>query len=239
MFAGEALGLKAMYETKACRIPEVLHWGNDGRGGSYIIMEFLPLGGRGSQKELGRAIAKMHLAAPTSCEEAAQGKFGFPVDNTIGGTSQPNKWEDDWPTFFREQRIGHQVRLAGDGQLQSLWNKVCSHTKGLATLFDDVEVKPSCLHGDLWSGNINYSDGEPTIYDPATYYGHHEAEWGMSWCAGFGSDFWEGYRELIPEDKNFKKRRDLYELYHKLNHYNLFGSGYYSDSVSLMERLLK
>jgi len=135
--------------------------------------------------------------------------------------------------------MASQVQLSQDGQLKSLWNKVCSKTNGLKTLFEGIEVKPSTLHGDLWSGNIATADGQPTIYDPATYYGHHEAEWGMSWCASFGAGFWEGYRELIPEDPGFSQRRVLYELYHKLNHYNLFGSGYYGDSVSLMERLLK
>jgi len=238
MFAGEALGLLAMFDTKALRIPEVLHWGDDGKGGSYIIMEYLPLGGRSDQKALGRAVAKMHLAEP-NCKEAKEGKFGFPVPNTIGGTPQPNEWDDDWVRFFREQRIGHQVKLAGDRQMQDTWKKVCEKTDGLNTLFEGVTVMPSTLHGDLWSGNIASADGQPTIYDPATYFGHHEAEWGMSWCAGFGGSFWEGYRELIPEDAGFKKRRALYELYHKLNHYNLFGSGYYGDSVSLMESLLR
>lgn len=105
--------------------------------------------------------------------------------------------------------------------MKSLWVKVCEKTNDLETLFEDVQVKPSVLHGDLWSGNIATADGKPTIYDPATYYGHHEAEWGMSWCASFGNLFWEGYRELISEDKGFRERRVLYELYHKLNHYNL------------------
>mmetsp|Transcript_1364 Transcript_1364/g.2049 ORF Transcript_1364/g.2049 Transcript_1364/m.2049 type:complete len:80 (+) Transcript_1364:769-1008(+) len=76
------------------------------------------------------------------------------------------------------------------------------------------------------------------IFDPAVYYGHHEAEWGMSWCASFGSEFWKGYRSLIPEDPGFRKRAILYEAYHKLNHYNLFGGGYYYDAYSLLEALL-
>jgi len=95
------------------------------------------------------------------------------------------------------------------------------------------------LHGDLWSGNVAAVGGEPCIFDPASYYGHHEAEWGMSWCASLGPAFWEGYRELIPEDPGFRKRRALYELYHKLNHFNLFGGGYKSDSLSLMKQLAR
>ena len=93
------------------------------------------------------------------------------------------------------------------------------------------------MPADLWSGNIAAVDGEPCIFDPATYYGHHEAEWGMSWCASLGPAFWEGYRELIPKEPGFNKRYVLYELYHKLNHYNLFGGGYASDSIGLMMEL--
>ena len=85
---------------------------------------------------------------------------------------------------------------------------------------EGVEVKPSVLHGDLWSGNVAAVEGEPCIFDPATYYGHHEAEWGMSWCASLGPAFWKGYRELIPKDEGFERRFALYEAYHQLNHYN-------------------
>jgi len=183
-------------------------------------------------------MAQMHLAEPLH-EEARAGKFGFPVPNTIGGTPQPNEWDDDWVRFFREQRIGHQVRLAGDGRLDQLWKESCDNTDGLAALVEGVTVKPAILHGDLWSGNVAGCEGRPTIFDPACYYGHHEAEWGMSWCASFGGKFWEGYRSLIPKDVGFEKRAVLYELYHKLNHYNLFGGGYLSDAMSLMDRLNK
>eukprot|EP00420_Gonyaulax_spinifera_P003688 CAMPEP_0197935898 /NCGR_PEP_ID=MMETSP1439-20131203/114079_1 /TAXON_ID=66791 /ORGANISM="Gonyaulax spinifera, Strain CCMP409" /LENGTH=97 /DNA_ID=CAMNT_0043558853 /DNA_START=1 /DNA_END=290 /DNA_ORIENTATION=- len=93
-------------------------------------------------------------------------------------------------------------------------------------MFTDGEVTPSVLHGDLWSGNYANSPDGAVIFDPAVYYGHHEAEWGMSWCAGFSGDFWAGYREVIPEAPLFKRRRALYEAYHIINHYNLFGGGY-------------
>ena len=100
-----------------------------------------------------------------------------------------------------------------------------------------AEVTPSVLHGDLWSGNIASVGGQPSIFDPAVYYGHHEAEWGMSWCASLPPAFWKGYRELIPKDEGFSRRARLYELYHKLNHYNLFGGGYYNDALGLMQSL--
>ena len=100
-------------------------------------------------------------------------------------------------------------------------------------------MKPSILHGDLWSGNIAAVNGKPCIYDPAVYYGHHEAEWGMSWCAGFGQGFWAGYRELVPESPRFKDRRPLYEAYHQLNHYNMFGGGYLGSTYRCLEQVKK
>jgi len=237
MFRGEALGLRALYDTKTIRVPNVLHYGDNKIGsGSFIIMESLTMGGGYDSYEFGRDMARLHLATPT-VKEAAQGSFGFPIDNTIGATSQPNGWMDDWVEFFRIRRIGHQVKLARDSDLSSLWEKVQKKTDNLKTLFQDITVKPSTLHGDLWSGNYGGVDGRAAIFDPAVYYGHHEAEWGMSWCAGFGGRFWEGYRSLIPEDPGFQKRAILYEAYHKLNHYNLFGGGYYSDAYRLLSSL--
>lgn len=99
-------------------------------------------------------------------------------------------------------------------------------------------VKPSILHGDLWSGNIGTVDGAPSAFDPATYYGHSEAEFGMSWCAGFSDKFYAAYFEVLPkQERGFEERRQLYMLYHYLNHYNLFGGGYRGQCVDIMKRL--
>jgi len=239
MFRGEALGLQAMRDTESIRIPEQYHAGvldGPGRRGSFIVMEALDLRGRASGAALGRAMALMHSATPKQ-PEAAAGKFGFPVDNTIGGTHQPNGWMDSWVDFFRERRLRHLLQLAGDSQLNELGAKLLPN---LEVFFEGAgEIRPSILHGDLWSGNIAAAaGGEPVIFDPACYYGHHEAEWGMDWCAGLGSDFWAGYREIIPEAPGFDDRHDLYTLYHILNHYIMFGSSYYGQSVRIMRRLV-
>ena len=126
-------------------------------------------------------MAKMHLADPTKLPEAGnvEGKFGFNVDNTIGGTEQPNPWtaggtNEDWIEFFSKYRIEHQLELAGDSYLLDLFKEKIKPR--LHLLFDDIEVKPSLLHGDLWSGNIGSADGAPSIFDPAVYWGHHEGE---------------------------------------------------------------
>eukprot|EP01025_Chloroclados_australasicus_P064795 TRINITY_DN8703_c0_g1_i1.p1 TRINITY_DN8703_c0_g1~~TRINITY_DN8703_c0_g1_i1.p1 ORF type:complete len:334 (-),score=49.49 TRINITY_DN8703_c0_g1_i1:166-1053(-) len=233
MFKGEALGLTALYDTHTVCIPKVLYYGDMARGGSFIVLEHLKFGGRINQAEFGRLLAEMHLATPKD-ENAASGQFGFAVDNMIGGTSQPNGWMDNWVDFFRERRLRHQLKLAGDTNLMRMGEKVMDN---LEIFFEGVEVKPSVLHGDLWSGNVAGVEGKPAIFDPAVYYGHHEAEFGMQWCASFGGAFWEAYHSVIPRAPGFEKREKLYLLYHFLNHYNLFGAGYYGECQGILQSL--
>ena len=182
MFHGEALGLLAIYECSkgedSLKIPKVYHYGDYSEGkGSLIVMEYLNLAGRSDDRALGKAMAKMHLAEATDEAGNADKAFGFPVDNTIGGTPQPNPWTkpnsgtQEWIEFFRDHRIGHQLDLAGDSYCNNLWEKDIAPR--LHLLFEDLqgekEIKPSLLHGDLWSGNIGSADGMPSIFDPAVY----------------------------------------------------------------------
>eukprot|EP00560_Eucampia_antarctica_P008750 CAMPEP_0197826358 /NCGR_PEP_ID=MMETSP1437-20131217/3328_1 /TAXON_ID=49252 ORGANISM="Eucampia antarctica, Strain CCMP1452" /NCGR_SAMPLE_ID=MMETSP1437 /ASSEMBLY_ACC=CAM_ASM_001096 /LENGTH=352 /DNA_ID=CAMNT_0043426765 /DNA_START=53 /DNA_END=1111 /DNA_ORIENTATION=- len=243
MFEGEALGLEAMYECSnnddGLCIPKVFHYSDIADGhGSFLVMEYLTLSGRGDGHALGRAMARMHLAEPTAKTGNPHSKFGFALDNTIGGTAQPNGWTNDgntqdWIEFYRDKRIGHQLHLAGDSYCSKLWDKDIAPR--LDALFQGMEIRPSLLHGDLWSGNIASVQGKPSIYDPATYWGHHEAEWGMDWCASFGKSFWDGYRSLIPKDDGFDDRKPLYDAYHQLNHYNLFGGSYLGSARGCLE----
>jgi len=136
--------------------------------------------------------------------------------------------------FFKERRLKHQLQLAGDAELLRMGNKLCSK---LEIFFEGIDVRPSLLHGDLWSGNIADVDGTPCIFDPATYYGHHEAEFGMSWCAGFEKKFWDAYHEVIPKAEGWDDRNDIYTLYHYLNHFNLFGNSYYTQCAQILQRL--
>jgi len=239
MFTGEALGLQAMYDTHTIRIPKVYGFGElDGPGmkpSAFIVMEALNIRGRADQAELGRRMAQMHLATPKD-EKAAAGYFGFPVTNTIGGTIQPNPWTKDWVEFFREHRLGYMLRLAGDAKLNKLGAQLLPN---LGKFFKGCgPIRPSVLHGDVWSGNVSAADGEPCIFDPATYYGHHEAEWGMAWCCSLGPAFWQEYHKIIPRDPGWEERHQLYLLYHFLNHYVLFGSSYKYECVSIMESLV-
>mmetsp|Transcript_28365 Transcript_28365/g.53679 ORF Transcript_28365/g.53679 Transcript_28365/m.53679 type:complete len:323 (-) Transcript_28365:263-1231(-) len=208
MFKGEALGLQAMYacsrympddqteKGNSLRIPKVFHYGDysSGSNGSFLIMEYLNLAGRSDDYALGQAMARMHLAPPSDKAGNPNSSFGFNVDNTIGGTPQPNPWTKpnsgtkEWVEFFKTHRIGHQLNLAGDSYCSKLWDRDIAPR--LELLFEDLmgegkEIQPSLLHGDLWSGNIGSADGMPSVFDPAVYWGHHEAEWGVSCCLAF------------------------------------------------------
>ncbi|KAI9181973.1 hypothetical protein LWI28_020649 [Acer negundo] len=236
MFEGEAIGLGAMYETKTITVPKPFKVGPLPTGGSYIIMEFVEFGfSRGDQSVLGRKLAEMHKAGKSN-----KG-FGFDVENTIGSTPQINTWTSDWIEFYAEHRLGYQLKLALDQYGDStIYQRGQRLMKNLAPLFENVVIEPCLLHGDLWSGNISSDkNGEPVILDPACYYGHNEAEFGMSWCAGFGGSFYNSYFEVMPKQPGFEKRRDLYMLYHYLNHYNLFGSGYRSSALSIIDDYLR
>ncbi|KAL6767133.1 hypothetical protein ACKKBG_A38720 [Auxenochlorella protothecoides x Auxenochlorella symbiontica] len=236
MFQGEALGLQAMYATKTLRVPAVHHWGDGPEAmGSFIIMEFIERAGPVDQGQLGVNLAAMHEATPMD-EKAAAGFFGFAVDNSIGGTPQRNTWTRSWPEFFREHRLRPQVEASGSAELQRMAEPLL---ESLDRLFAGVTPRPALLHGDLWSGNVAGSREGPVVFDPATYYGHAEAEFGMVWCSGFGRDFWEGYHAVLPRDPGWEGRQELYTLYHKLNHYNLFGSGYMSDCKQLLSSLAR
>nr|XP_009411458.1 PREDICTED: protein-ribulosamine 3-kinase, chloroplastic [Musa acuminata subsp. malaccensis] len=236
MFEAESLGLSAMYATQSIRVPMPYKVGPLPTGGSFIIMEFIEFGpSRGSQSVLGRKLAEMHQAGKSS-----KG-FGFDIDNTIGSTPQINSWSSDWIEFFSEHRLGYQLKLALDQYGDSaIYEKGQRLMKNLQPLFEGVVIEPCLLHGDLWSGNISSDkNGDPVILDPACYYGHPEAEFGMSWCAGFGGAFYSSYFEVMPKQPGFEKRRDLYMLYHYLNHYNLFGSGYRSSAMSIIDDYLR
>ena len=248
MFNGEAESLRAL-GAAGMRVPVVLGAGalpDSQPPSSFIVMEKLNLGGRLNQTTLGDALGKMHAAEPMHAE-AKEGRFGFVCDNTIGATPQPNAWSEpgDWVGFFREKRLRHMIGLANDAQLSSLGSQLLPN---IDKLFENINpVRPCILHGDLWSGNVSglrqdtRAAGGPgvTIYDPACYYGHSEAEFGMSWCASFTSDFWKAYRVHVLRENGFEDRLKLYKLYHYLNHYVLFGGGYKAECVATMQALLQ
>ena len=234
MFAAEAEGLREMATTRTLRIPEPVCWGTAGTQ-TWIVMEYLSLGGGGSaaQRALGAGLAAMHRQTQT--------EFGWHRDNTIGSTPQPNGRLPDWVEFLRERRLGFQLRLAGrNGAPDGLLRQGEELLAQLQLFFTDYRPGPSLLHGDLWSGNFAItSGGEPAIFDPAVYYGDREADLAMTELfGGFSADFYGAYEATWPLDSGYKVRKKLYNLYHILNHYNLFGGGYATQADHMISQLL-
>lgn len=241
----EAEGLRRMAEAATTlTIPRPWLVGSLGNGNGFLVMDFLKRGaGSGDlQRRLGRGLAEMHLAP------ADHPTFGFPMDGRCGSCRQLNNADAvpvDWVTYWRQYRLGDQLGLLrkanpGDRELQEKGARLMDMLPELFSMIDVKAIRPSLLHGDLWSGNYcSDAAGNPAIFDPAPYYGHHEADLGIArMFGGFGPGFWEAYHEVIPRAPGYERRALLYELHHHLNHYNMFGSGYRSGALDLMSRLL-
>ncbi len=234
MFVAEALGLKQMHQTQTLTIPYPVCWGTVGNS-CYIVLEWLELGGRSNSEawsKMGRQLAQMH-------QQGTSDRFGWKMNNTIGSTPQINTWMDNWGDFFAEQRIGYQLRLAKTrgGNFPDTNQVIAAVKEHLA----DREPVASIVHGDLWSGNASVTvEGEPVIFDPATYYGDRETDIAMTELfGGFPQSFYQGYNQQWELDSGYKKRKNIYNLYHILNHFNLFGGGYGSQANSMIRKILK
>jgi protein-ribulosamine 3-kinase len=231
MFEAEAEGLNEMLSANAIKVPKPVCWGISGNE-CYIAMEYIALGGKGSGVLLGQQLATMH--------RKQWDHFGWTRDNTIGSTPQPNTPSDDWVAFYREHRLRFQLELAakhGGGGLLNSGERLMADLDGF---FIDYQPVPSLLHGDLWGGNYSTDqDGNPVIFDPATYYGDREADIAMTELfGGFPPEFYAAYNEAWPLDAGYKTRKTLYNLYHVINHFNLFGGGYLSQADHMISSLL-
>jgi len=234
MFAAEAAGLQELYQANAIHVPQPVCYGNVA-GRAYLVTEYIDFGipGPQSSARLGEQLALMH-------QHRAE-RFGWYRDNTIGSTPQVNTRCDDWVEFYRTHRLGYQLQWAEQqGYTGSLQQKGAHLQVMLGTFFSGYQPQASLLHGDLWSGNSNFDQrGEPVIYDPAVYYGDRETDIAMTELfGGFDADFYSAYQAVWPLDAGYKVRKKLYQLYHVLNHANLFGGGYITQAEHLMEQLL-
>jgi len=232
LFEAEAAGLAELAAANAVRVPRVVCHGI-AAGQAYLVLEYLPLKPHGDAAQLGRQLAQQHrVSAP---------QFGWTRDNWIGATPQPNAWCDGWIDFWREQRLGFQLRLAAEngygGALQRDGETLMVR---LADFFAAYRPVPSLLHGDLWGGNHGFlADGTAVIFDPAVYFGDRECDLAMSELfGGFAPDFYAAYREAWPLDAGYAVRKTLYNLYHVLNHANLFGGGYAAQAQRMLTQLL-
>jgi protein-ribulosamine 3-kinase len=232
MFDAEKAGLEAIRQSRTLRVPEVFMTGLEGNH-AFIVMEFIELGGRLDADRFAVALAEMH----NSFNE----QFGFHGDNTIGSTVQVNTFNDDWADFWRSHRLGFQLELARQNGLDAgLIDAGHRLLDELDKFFSTYQPRPSLLHGDLWSGNqAADTQGNPVIYDPACYFGDHEADLAMMELFGHpGERFFASYAENFPLDDGYAVRRELYNLYHVLNHANLFGGGYGLQALRMIESLL-
>jgi protein-ribulosamine 3-kinase len=232
MFEAEAAGLDALAQCRALRTPRAVAIADD-REGCTLVLERLELGGRRDGSALGHGVAALHAITAAT--------FGWKMDNFIGHTPQPNPRSNDWPDFFRRYRLAHQRRLAeSHGAGRSLLDAVARLEQETARFFADYDPQPSLLHGDLWSGNWGFlAEGVPAVFDPAVYFGDREADLAMMELFGHpGADFFAAYGERLPLDPGYPVRRELYNLYHVLNHFNLFGGSYATQAERMARGLL-
>jgi len=233
MFSAEAEGLAEFSTVGVIRVPKVLTCGALGET-AWLATEWLQLSRptHATEARLGEQLALLH--------DVPRDRFGWHRDNTIGLTPQHNSWSDDWVDFFREHRLGYQLQLADEnGYSGSLQVNGARLLERLPVFFENYEPRPALLHGDLWSGNWGCCDGAPVIFDPAVYYGDPESDLAMTRLfGGFGPAFYEAYSAVAPPAAGSHNRNDLYQLYHVLNHLNLFGSAYLGRAQELIDKLL-
>lgn len=232
MFLAEADGLKELAKANAVRVPKVLGCVCSSKE-SLLALEWIDfeLASESTEWMFGRNLANQHRFTAD--------RFGWHRDNAIGSTPQQNSWSDDWVQFFGEQRLRNQFELAArngfHGNLQTMGSRVLG---SLGHYFSDYWPEASLLHGDLWGGNWAASDGVPVMFDPAVYYGDRETDIAMTKLfGGFGAAFYEAYEETWPLATGHEERERLYQLYHLLNHLNLFGVSYLGRAEGLLREL--
>ena len=231
MFEAEAKALEQMLATATIRVPKFICWGT-AENSAYLVLEWLELGKGDPQSwlELGRKLAAMHF-------HTSDRGMGWEQNNTIGSTPQINTWTADWAEFYSKYRLGYQFQLAKkrgghfpqQKQLLVAMPQLLTH-----------QPQPSLVHGDLWGGNAACTvSGEPVIFDPAVYFGDREVDIAMTELFGdFPAAFYRGYNEVFPLDSGYEKRKTLYNLYHILNHFNLFGGSYESQANRMITQIL-
>ena len=234
MFEAEAEGLQAIQATQTLRVPTPICWGAQSDK-AYLVLEYIEMGSPGVQcfVQLGSNLAALH--------QATTSQFGWHLDNTIGSTPQINTYTNEWVEFLREYRLRYQLQLAAGNHLSS---STIVAGENLLTRLDDMFGSyipaPSLLHGDLWGGNFSADkNGSPVVFDPATYFGDREADLAMTELfGGFDRAFYASYENAWALDEGYRVRKMLYNLYHVLNHFNLFGGGYGAQAQNMIDKLL-
>jgi fructosamine-3-kinase len=235
VFKAEAAGLEELRTAAAVRVPKVLAMGV-ADSDAFLALEWIEFGtsSAAAQRLLGERLARQH--------RVTSNVFGWHRPNTIGSTPQINEPSCDWPQFFGDHRLGFQLDLAAqNGYSGALQQEGAKLLERIGSFFEGYRPQPSLLHGDLWGGNwATDIHGEPVLFDPAVYYGDREADLAMTRLfGGFGSGFYAAYEAAWPLAPGAPARVKLYNLYHVLNHLNLFGAGYLPQAESLICGLLR
>lgn len=234
MFETEAESLAALSRCTALRAPGVIACAAVDAH-AVLLLEWLnlrPLRDEADAVRAGEALAALH--------RIGNARYGWPHDNFIGSTPQANPWHENWALFFARHRLQPQLALAAShgfrGELQRNGERLCER---IGAFFLDYRPVPSLLHGDLWHGNVGMLDtGEPALFDPACHFGDREADVAMTELfGGFPLAFYAAYRRAWPLDADYERRKPLYNLYHVLNHLNLFGRGYLNQAERMAARL--
>jgi len=231
MFSTEVLSLQTIRNSKKMLTPEVIFCGLC-QGSSILVLQYFDTYTMNNNDAFafGQELAALH-------QNPGENAYGFEQDNFIGLNIQINEWHDRWADFFAEQRIGFQLKLA---------NREHEHFKDIGEIIARCHVqllshqpKPSLLHGDLWHGNAAMTQQGPLLYDPASYWGDRECDIAMSELfGGFPQEFYRGYESIYPLDQAYQKRKKLYNLYHILNHANIFGGHYFAQAKNIIRELM-
>ena len=235
-FIAEAEALSAIARTKSIGTPDVLGYGEDQQYGAFLLLEWCAgIQNKEFFESFGCQLASMHKADTSAFLK--EGRYGFNSDNFIGSTPQINTPCSGWVPFYRDRRLLPQFTRAKRYFSSTDQREIDSLLNRLDALLPEPDF-PSLLHGDLWGGNyITGNDGEVRLIDPASYIGHFEADLAMTELfGGFPSRFYAAYKESNPVPKDYPERRDLYNLYHLLNHLNLFGAGYLNSVLRIIRR---
>lgn len=239
-FTAEAAGLRAIARTNAIGTPQILGLGTDEDGGGYsfLLLEFISGKSHCADywEDFARQLSDMHRASTNGL--IASGKYGLEGDNYIGRRRQINAGYDNWTDFFRDCRLEPQFRDAERYFEKEDWKRIGRMLDHLDEILVEPEY-PSLLHGDLWGGNvITGNNGRVWLIDPAVYVGHAEADLAMTELFGrFPQDFYDAYQEVSPLQPGYEYRRDVYNLYHLLNHLNMFGRMYLSEVKYIVRRM--
>jgi len=231
MFQTEFDSLNELSQNHAMRIPKAICFGR-AEGKSYLVLEYIAMCSHGDQAKLGAALAQQHKISAS--------QYGWYQNNVIGSTAQSNRQHVNWQTFWREERLLPQINMLYTKGYTSILKPFVQPLLNYSEkLLNNHQPGAAMLHGDLWSGNYAFDQqGEPIIFDPAFYYGDREADLAMTELfGGFSREFYQAYNDIWPLEKAYKQRKTLYNLYHILNHANLFGSSYLNQAISMMQRV--